>query len=284
MPYIESVDTPLSGLPLIDFAIERYQPTHIFGLFSGGHDSLTATHVASQHSGFTGVVHIDTGIGVDATREFVRKTCRKHGWPLKVYLAKDLGQDYDQMVIEHGFPGPSMHNKMYNRLKERCLRRVISDHKRKRHDKIFLLSGCRSQESQRRMGHVVPIQRNRTTVWVAINHDWTKNQVNEYLVEHNLDRNPVVDLLCMSGECLCGAYASEGELNLLNQFDLTRPAYLRICELQEKVKAAGYPWNWDQMPPSWWKDQSRGQGLLFKEMPLCHSCVNKMAQKKGDTV
>ena len=59
---------------VLDQAIAACKPKAVFGLFSGGHDSLTATYVASQHSAFTAAVHINTGIGIEATREFVRKT------------------------------------------------------------------------------------------------------------------------------------------------------------------------------------------------------------------
>ena len=41
------------SLKLIDDAIEKYKPARILGLFSGGHDSLTAVHVAARHPQFS---------------------------------------------------------------------------------------------------------------------------------------------------------------------------------------------------------------------------------------
>ena len=51
------------ALAVIDAAVREYRPSHLFALFSGGHDSLTATAITAQHPRFTAAVHINTGIG-----------------------------------------------------------------------------------------------------------------------------------------------------------------------------------------------------------------------------
>lgn len=197
------------SLALLDRAVEQFDPIAVYGLFSGGHDSLTACHVASRHPRFTGCVHINTGIGIPDTREFVRETCRRQGWALREIRAKeDCGQDYEQLVTERGFPGPPHHYKMYNRLKERALKLLTKETKvgHSVRSKILLVSGCRSQESTRRMGHVEPIQHRKedgARVWVAVIHDWSKIDCNNYIAAHGLERNSVVDKIHKSGECLC---------------------------------------------------------------------------------
>lgn len=262
------------SLELMDEAIAKHKPVAVFGLFSGGHDSLTATHIAAQHPKFTAAVHINTGIGIEETREFVRETCKREGWPLKEYRAVDLGQDYRAMVLEQGFPGPTKvgHGIMYNRLKERCLRALIRDTKKGIHDRVLLVSGCRSQESQRRMGNVEPIQEEGVRIWTAIIHDWTKAECNEYIDGNKIPRNLVVDLIHKSGECLCGAYARKGELDELALWFPKVAAEIR--ELQKEVRAAGFPWDWEDGPPKWFVEKRKGQEMLFDMEMLCQSCPN----------
>ena len=62
--------------------------------------------------------HIDTGIGVQITRDFVQETARRFGWKLTTIRSKDdCGMDYDAIVRKHGFPGPYGHQFMYRRLR-----------------------------------------------------------------------------------------------------------------------------------------------------------------------
>jgi 3'-phosphoadenosine 5'-phosphosulfate sulfotransferase (PAPS reductase)/FAD synthetase len=95
----------------------------MFPLFSGGHDSICATHLASQHRAFNGnVYHINTGIGSKYTREFVEKTAKSLGWNL-VVLKSPIS--YEDCVRDHGFPGPAGHQYIYSRLKERCINQLV---------------------------------------------------------------------------------------------------------------------------------------------------------------
>lgn len=262
---------------IIDKAIRQYKPSHIFAMFSGGHDSYCATHIASQHPQFNSVVHIDTGIGIEETRQFVRDRCNTHSWPLLEYKAiENLNsnrfpdpQDYQKMVLQYGFPGPGQHSRMYARLKERCIRMLIREHKTKHLDKILLITGARKQESKRRMGHTIAIQKDGAKIWTAPIVNWSKQDCLQYMDDNNLPHNPVVDILHMSGECLCGAFAQKGELALINAFFPETGKY--ILELQKKVHQAGFPWNWDEGPPSWYKEVKDGQQFL----PLCASCILK---------
>jgi 3'-phosphoadenosine 5'-phosphosulfate sulfotransferase (PAPS reductase)/FAD synthetase len=49
---------------ILDRAIAEFQPTHVFSLFSGGHDSWVMLNIAKTHPQFTAAVHINTGIGI----------------------------------------------------------------------------------------------------------------------------------------------------------------------------------------------------------------------------
>jgi len=264
------------AMDVITEAVQTHRPSHVFALFSGGHDSLTATSIASKHLNFSGAVHINTGIGIPETRKFVRQTCRQHGWTLKEYRARDLGQDYEKLVLERGFPGPAHHYKMYNRLKERALRTLIREHKQKWNDRIVLVTGCRSQESTRRMGHVERIQADGVKVWVAPIHDWTKLDCNDYIQHEGLTPNHVVQVLHMSGECLCGAFAHKGELAEIEMWFPKTAKYIK--DLEARVKAAGHDWGWEGSPP---KRGGTRDSAGRKKQVLCTTCIAQ-APEGGD--
>lgn len=270
-----SVADPISrATRIIDVAIRWHKPVKVFAMFSGGHDSICAAHVASQHPQFAGCVHVNTGIGIEQTREFVRKTCKDFGWPLLEYRAEDEGQRYEDLVMEYGFPGPFHHRKMYNRLKERCIRRMTREHKTKHSDRIMCVTGVRRAESVRRMGTVQTINREGARVWVAPLVDWTGTTKNEYMTRHDLPRNEVVDLMHMSGECLCGAFAHPGELEEIAQWFPEAAAEIR--ELEKRVRSAGKPCVWGVAPP----DQEQDDPTQIA-MPLCVACENRQGGQGG---
>jgi len=249
---------------IIDEAAEQHGFTKLFALFSGGHDSLCATHVAAQHPLFKGVVHINTGIGIEQTRDFVRDTCKRQHWPLFEYHPP---VPYEEIVVEYGFPGPAMHNLIYNRLKERCLRQLTRENKEHRLEAIALASGVRSEESTRRMRHVERIQKDGSRIYCAVIHDWTKKKCNDYILEHKLERNQVVDLIHMSGECLCGAFAHPGEREELR---LWFPDVVDEIERIEKLVAK------TEKPCVWGQRPTKIAGQTEMEfMPLCVGCAKR---------
>jgi len=280
-------------------AVDEQQPVAVFGLFSGGHDSLSAMYAARETDLMTAAVHINTGIGVPATREFVRDTAND----LKVTLIElkaventnrkgELDpQCYRDLVLEYGFPGPAGHGMMYQRLKERALNRLArmfeaSTRKRRLNPKvkgvfapsrrIMLVAGCRSQESVRRMGNTKEVDVQGRFVWVNAIHDWTKVHTSSLIEHARLSRNLVVDLIHKSGECLCGAFAKEGEKEELNQWDLTRPAYNHIIKLEAEARAAGVYAEWGKRPPKKCASTNKPVG------PLCWSC-DKAVERDGLT-
>lgn len=252
-------------------AVDTYNPTHVFGLFSGGHDSLCACHIASQHPRFSGVVHINTGTGIPETRDYVIATTEKLGWPLKEYHPPEKDR-YENLVLDQGFPGPGHHYKMYQRLKERALRQVMRDHGNKNR-KIVFVGGRRKAESTRRMQNVVhrietgaKTSPSSRTVWASVLFNWLPLDKTQYMKAHDLPSNPVVDLLHMSGECLCGAFASVGELEKIRTWFPSVAA--GIDELQEKVKDAGKHCKWGVKPP---EDKFIDPAQV--PMPMCTSCT-----------
>lgn len=261
----------------LDTAYMEHRPVAIFLMFSGGHDSLTATHFgatwASKHGYPFKVAHINTGIGVEKTREFVRETCREQDWPLVELHADREEQTYEYIVRKYGFPGPPGHPFMYRRLKERKVERLVREAKTKRSDRVFLLTGMRRAESVRRMAHGQFQRRIGAQVWLAPLEHWSKADCNAYMDEHGLRRNEVVDLLHMSGECLCGAYARVDEMRDLETWfpDVAE----RLHELERMAEAEGHAsciWGYAARHTN---QVNRAQEHLFS--PLCVGCESRSA-------
>lgn len=242
--------------------------TFAVALFSGGHDSLCSTHYAMTNGLAQEVVHVNTGIGIEATRVFVRETCREHGWTLtEMYPARS----YDDLVLTYGFPGPAGHQIMYRRLKERSLAAFARERKPRRGaDALSYVTGVRKDESARRMrgqAEEVQVAPKLGWTWRAPILEWSKADCNAYIAREGLRRSPVVDVLHMSGECLCGSFARPGERGELR---LWFPAVdRRLAALEERVRDAGHhACVWGQRPPQVHRDQ------LSLEAPgmLCVGC------------
>jgi 3'-phosphoadenosine 5'-phosphosulfate sulfotransferase (PAPS reductase)/FAD synthetase len=249
----------------LDTAIREHRPSAVFALFSGGHDSLCSTHLASQHPAFTAAVHINTGIGIEQTREFVRETCFEQGWPL-IELHPDA-KTYEDLVREKGFPrGPKAHNTTYYWLKQRAVRRLVRDHKQGRNGRVGLVTGIRRQESERRMASTisVPVRRSGAQVWINPILDWSAGDCGRYIADHGLRRNEVSDLLHRSGECLCGALANAAEIVEIERWfpDVAARIHALEDEVREKHPRA-YVWARTELAPVF-----EAQGTL----PLCARC------------
>lgn len=215
-------------------------------LYSGGNDSTTLAHMFKDWADYA--AHCNTGIGIEKTREFVRETCASWDLPL-IEVLPDEGDDYESLVLDQGFPGPGHHFKMYQRLKERGLRKVrrqvVTNPRRER---VLFLAGRRREESQRRAS-IPESDRQGSIVFVSPLVHWTKEDLNVYRKMHpDVPRNEVSDTLHMSGECLCGSFAHAGELGEIRFWFPEVAAH--IDALEEKVAATGkFPaqkckWGW----------------------------------------
>lgn len=234
-------------------------------LFSGGNDSTCLTHLMRCRADYA--VHCNTTIGIEATREFVRETCINWDLPLIEQLPP---QSYRDLVKERGFPGPAFHFLYYTRLKERSLEAVrnllVSNPRRER---VLYIAGRRRSESNRR-ANVQLADRKGSMVFASPIAMWTKCDLVTYrAVMGDVPFNPVTDHLGMSGECLCGAFASDNELERIRFWYPDVAA--EIDDLMKEVKAAGHEEPW-----CIWGHQQRGKGsklMLNKVGMLCSSCT-----------
>jgi len=227
----------------------------------------------------TTAIHANTGIGIEETRQFVRDTCKAWGLPL---LEKKTPVDYRQQVIENGFPGPGLHYLYYQKLKELALdaaRRDLLTNNRKQ--RLVFIAGRRRQESARRSktdglnGPKVPIhERDGSAIWVSPLVMWTSLDMNTYRLMHpDVPRNQVSDVLHMSGECLCGAYAHPGELDEIGYWFPEMKAEIEALEVE--VRAAG---NVPEQFCTW----GHGLGTPSVSGRLCSSCDTRFIPGQTD--
>lgn len=233
-------------------------------LYSGGDDSTVLAHIFKGSADFA--VHINTTVFVcddnrgSKAEQFVRETCAEWDLPLLV----ESGDSYRDLVIAHGFPGPAHHYKMYQRLKERGLRKVrrrlVENPRRER---VLFIAGRRRSESERR-ANVPKHERDGSVVWASPLVNWTKAD----LMHPDLRRNPVSANLHMSGECMCGAFAKPDEMAMLEMLEPATAVMLH--DLEAEVRAAGHPpercvWGWGaHRRPT--KTEKAALG------PLCQQC------------
>jgi len=130
-------------------------------------------------------------------------------------------------------------------------------------DKVVLATGVREDESIRRMGYKGrEINRKGAQVWVNPIYWWSTAERNDYLSSFQIIRSPVSQELGLSGECMCGAFAHPGELELLRKVDPDLAA--RFDRLHMEIKDR-FPWTWEGRPPA-------KEGDRPEVGPLCIGC------------
>jgi 3'-phosphoadenosine 5'-phosphosulfate sulfotransferase (PAPS reductase)/FAD synthetase len=249
-------------------------------LFSGGNDSTVLAHLMRERA--THAIHANTTIGIEATRVFVRNTCEEWGLPLVEERGPDTYRDLvlglvttkaGERVWPGGFPGPGAHGLMYQRLKERALdkaRHTIGIANSRKNAALFL-AGRRREESKRRED--VPLHEpDGSVIWASPLAMWTKADLTTYrLMAGDVPTNEVSDLIHMSGECLCGAFAHPGELEEIRFWYPEVAA--EIDALEAEVRAAGIT----SGPRETW---GHGQGRASSSGRLCQSCDSRFAPQE----
>lgn len=285
-----TVDPFTEARKILLSAIDQYAPVAIVGLFSGGGDSLCATHVAASVTTLTMVAHIDTETGIRQTRLFVEDQSDRWGWPLKVFkppmithfgdgkkhprvaVHPDAKTAFEAYCYHFGFPGPAHHYMVYNRLKDRCVAQITRECKQRSQDKVLFVSGVRRSESKRRMGYACPVQVEGARVWVAPMLFWEDADKERYMSQAGLEKSEVSKRLCISGECLCGCYASPGELAEIEHYYPESAAYLN--GLATRLRAAGVKrCVWGAKPED--KPEAELEEPLFSIAGLCWGCERK---------
>lgn len=272
----------------------EYRISHVLAAFSGGDDSIVATYWAMNRFPDACVMIADTEIGIEKTREHQRCVIAEHGWDCERACPTPEGKpksyqgdwidgetSYEEFVLNHGFPGHQQHHRMYQRLKERAFSKVKRGlGKRPRGSRILVVSGIREDESAIRAGYKRAFAEDPKMCFVWMNPFYycTAADFEAYRQEFGLPRNPVKQLVGISGECCCGAHAAPGERQA---YRIAEPAFADYLDSLERRVMERFPWGWESGPPRWWIDAKRGQQFLFDDshdsafMPACVGCLRK---------
>lgn len=287
---------------LLDEVQDTYPAERILLLFSGGDDSTLLAHLMRDRADT--IVQVNTSIGIPDTFKYVRDVAAAWGLP---YLEAHPPESYEKLVLGRvlnksgpnagkpawrGFPGPAAHDVMYQRLKERALAKVRRDivGARGKTGQIVYVAGMRWSESARRFRNAQEIDTDGAIVWCSPIVYWTAGHMAEYRDRHRcqLDHEHAEHMLChegalplnevtvhlhMSGDCLCGAYAEEGEIQGIELFYPEIAA--QIHALEAEALAAGIP-----------EERCRWGWGVGRERPsvagrLCSSCPAPMAGQLG---
>lgn len=242
--------------------------TH-YVLFSGGYDSLAATHWCMERGSTDVVLHLDTNTGIPENFDFVESVCDDFGWPLRV---EEAPMTLYEFAVEYGFPGPAAHSWAYRYFKERQLRRVATDDDEMPH----YWTGVRKYESQRRLKTVTDaIDGRERWVWLAPLMDWMDENVADYMMDHGLPENPVVEAIHRSGECYCGAFGSRDEelVFLQSEFPDHYEWLMDVERCVQEVIGTDEEWcYWGHGGESSEDLQRLMDQYDELDMPLCQSC------------
>lgn len=265
---------------IIKEAIKRYHPILVVLMVSGGHDSVTNAHVSASILNKSGVpfvvYHGDTTIGIPDTKTYVKEICQRYHWPLFIRRSPDPNDSYEHLVRVYGFPGPTRlaHQIMYRHLKERALNYFVTHECKSSpyaRENVLLLSGLRKQESRVRMGYTREYAKEKSKIWANPIFYFSDTDVRRYMQAHNIPPNPVKVKICISGECLCGAFAGKEEW-----FEIKRnypEVAQQIMRLHQIATANGKPWPWS-MGPTEWNKQQQNRKATHSHAFMCTSCNN----------
>lgn len=263
---------------ILKAAIEKFNPTHIVSMVSGGKDSAASDQVARELGAkIDMVIHGNTRCGIPQTSQFVRETYGKMG----EFAEADAGTAYEDYVLRKGFFGKGIgaHGFAYRILKATPFRKTISHHIRKgaRGVRVLLLNGARKDESENRQKNLQVWRQDPAqagNIWVNLIHDWSQDERDDYLKSRGTPINPVAVQLCRSGECMCGTMQSKQERAEAAALYPNWGNWLSCLEKEAK-DLHGFGWG-DQFP----KTRNSAQGDLFQ--PMCKDCMIRGANDNGE--
>ena len=221
---------------ILDEVIKIHGRTDFYVACSGGKDSISLAHWinANYPDNFKGLLFVDTGVGIELTKQWLKEYAEKKGWDLHIVKHADH-ISYEQIVLDQGFPGAGFHNLIMKILKFVPMRTFAFEKDRK--FKHCIISGTRRFESKRRSINTKPITREGNFYFCSPFYDQTDEYVYRYLLENGLEITPVHKMLGMSGECMCGCFAGMGEREIIKQLDPKLDA--RLTELEKKIAESG---------------------------------------------
>ena len=225
--------------------VEEYCIKSLVCCFSGGKDSLVATHYTlSASEGFESldkyVVYVDTTVMCPGTTEFVKQVSAHYSWNLKILRPET---DFWTLVGEKGYPMPSMRRRWCCfKLKLEPIRNFVRDLNPQRAE----VTGLRRDESIRRRKLPEVYYLKKSWVWkYAPIASWTEKDVLRYMTKHKLPMPPHYRL-GINETCLCGAFGSKkGMMIVKAQFP---EFFQKFVDLEAQFKSGGSAFYFDNKP------------------------------------
>ena len=135
---------------------------------------------------------------------------------------------YASHVLQYGFPLAGIHGTIMGKLKFKTMRDFALTINRKEH---CLISGIRKFESGSRMKKYPEPIMSEGNLWFGCPFFYkSTEEVYRYIHENGLKITPVHAKLGISGECMCGAFATRGEKEMIMQIDPKLAEYIKWLE------------------------------------------------------
>ncbi|WP_230769500.1 phosphoadenosine phosphosulfate reductase domain-containing protein [Sphingomonas sp. Leaf4] len=262
-----------SSVAIFRDAVDRFAPTHIVSMVSGGYDSAASDQIAREIGAkIDFVMHGNTRCGIRETTDFVRACYGQLG----DYVEADAGTAYEDYVLRKGFfgKGNAAHRFSYRLLKATPFRKAISSHIRqgRRGIRVLFLNGARKDESDNRQQHLQVTRRDPAApgnIWVNLIHHWSQETRDAYLRSRGTAINPVATQLCRSGECMCGTMQTPQErMEAASLY----PKWGHWLDGLEREARRLHGFGWGEGFP---KPVDSRQIDLFQ--PMCSDCVRRPA-------
>lgn len=243
----------------------------IYGLCSGGKDSMSACTKAHEIRPLDGIILVDTTIVARgniynkppyiASKAFAERLgvpfiCIRPRDDLKkgFHYVKNIaeygtGKTFENYCIKYGFPHAGQHDQVFRFLKKKALVGFVMDQTKVK-ERIGFISGVRSKESKRRLENAQLLGIDEDTpriIWIAPIHSWSTEKVWAYTKEKDFQLSECYKILHLSGDCLCGAYAKKGEAGLISAFyEGTAEQLKRIEKVANKIHKGSNNWGRDE--------------------------------------
>jgi len=229
----------MESITLKDFIL-KYKIKTVLCCFSGGKDSLVATHytwtqVKDLPVRFE-VIHVNTTVSLPDVQAYVRKVCKEFGWPLAILRPKT---DFFTIAKRRGMPTRRNRWCCFKLKVEPLIRYTV----RKNVPRIQI-TGLRAYESTRRLARV---RRGEIKQWmwrsIGMHYLyspifwWKDEDVQKYIEENSLPLNSVYKDLGFSGECICGLYTTMDQLITIGA---RYPDFMaKFVELEKSFRTGG---------------------------------------------
>lgn len=203
--------------------LAQHEFDHVFGLASGGTDSLLAIDAYNRYHerhdlpAIDAVVHTNTGTTLPQTQETVYEFCADQGLPFMEVRNQDPKWMLAPRMLEHGWCTERTHPTEFIYRKKYTWDRVYSSFP----GRILFISGGRVAESDRRAANLgdsaVDIgetgDRMPRLSWVAPAHGVLDSEKEVYIEEYGIPETIAYDWVGYSGDCIACAFDNPQVLN-----------------------------------------------------------------------